>query len=92
MVDFTVKTQQTVNDLLVKSAAEQTRLLAIVDQLKSVQERALESINNQEAELQAKKIFETNQAQAVTRIQELLGQIQDNEKLKEEAAKADKLA
>ena len=61
MVTFAVDTQKKVTDLLSSTSEQQSKLLILVDELKSMQNQGLQSIKNSEAELVKKQEFEKAQ-------------------------------
>ena len=79
MVNFAVDTQKKVTELLTSTAEQQQKLLGMVDELKSMQNKGLESIKASEEELMRKKEFEKAQNEAVDQIKKLLADLKELE-------------
>lgn len=81
MVTFTVETQKKVTEMLTNTAKQQEKLLTLVDELKGMQNKGLESIKKSEEELIKKKDFEKTQKEAVDQIQALLKDLKESKEI-----------
>ena len=79
MVTFAVDAQRKVSELLASTADTQVKLLTMVDELKGLQNKGLQSIKASEEELMRKKDFEKAQNEAVAQIQKLLSDLKSLE-------------